>query len=260
MIARRWASDLLDFLLPTGCVSCGAWIPTEAVPSRVCARCRGRLKAPSWPRCDRCHHPLGTGRGVGAAAAGCVECRDWPVELTRARYSCTLTGPAADLVHALKYEGWAEVAGDVCDVVMTTLERHVVPAAGWAPAGATIVVPMPTTPRRERERGYNQAFLLARRVATRTGLPLHPVLRRLRGAKSQTDLSPSQRRQNVRGVFSLAPIHAALPGADVLLIDDVLTTGATASEAAVALTRGGAAAVTLVAFARATPPRPGSGQ
>jgi predicted amidophosphoribosyltransferase len=111
-----------------------------------------------------------------------------------------------------------------------------------------------------RRRGYNQAELLARRLAWERGLRLVHALERSGEGRSQTTLAPTERRENVRGVF--AHVAGAAPhvsGADVLLVDDVLTTGATASSSATALASLGAASVTLVAYARALPSGPRQG-
>jgi ComF family protein len=123
-------------------------------------------------------------------------------------------------------------------------------------AGRRVVVPVPTTAARLRERGYNQAALLADGVGRGLGLPVYDALERGGSGRSQTALAPAERRENVRGACR-ARRSAARPvaGAHVLLIDDVLTTGATAAEAASALTETGATAVTLVTFARALPGR-----
>jgi predicted amidophosphoribosyltransferase len=111
-----------------------------------------------------------------------------------------------------------------------------------------VVVPVPTTSSRLRARGYNQAGLLADRVGARLGLPVGDALERVRGDVSQTALTPEERRSNVRGAFRCSgPVR----GASVLLVDDVLTTGATAGEAATTLVAAGADRVVLVAFARA---------
>jgi ComF family protein len=237
-----WGLDLLDLLLPPGCAACKTWLPGGRSAPLVCGRCRSRLRAASWPRCPRCHFPRGARR---IEAPDCIECRDWPDALTAARYAYVLEPPAADLVHALKYEGWRELAEFMGGAL-----------AELAPGGS-LVVPVPTTARRLRHRGYNQAELLARHLAAERGLPLVHALERPGGGRSQTTLAPTERRENVRGAFRPSP--GAVPsvaGADVLLVDDVLTTGATASEAAATLASMGAASVTLVAFARALPTAP----
>lgn len=118
----------------------------------------------------------------------------------------------------------------------------------------TVVTAMPTTATRIRERGYNQAGLLAERVAQSKGVRLVNGLARTHASKSQTSLHPSERHSNVQGAFRvLRAAHEAFRGADVLLVDDVLTTGATASAAASELTLAGARQVTILAFARALP-------
>jgi len=116
------------------------------------------------------------------------------------------------------------------------------------------VVPVPTTPRRIRRRGYNQARLLASSVAERLGLDLSEALERNREGATQVALHPSQRRANVRSAFQAR--EEALPvlrGVHVLLVDDVLTTGATAVAAATELILAGVSEVTLLTYARALP-------
>lgn len=119
-------------------------------------------------------------------------------------------------------------------------------------AGSTVVVPIPTTAERLRARGYNQAELLARRLAEVRNLPLCGALVRKGAGRSQTALTPAERRENVRGVFAPAPDGVGpIRGARVLLVDDVLTTGATAAEAASTLSAAGGGSVTLLAYGRA---------
>lgn len=237
--------SLLDFLLPTGCVCCRAWIPAGGARAIVCDRCRTRLAEASWPRCPRCHAPTGTGRDD---AADCLECRDWPAELSRARYAHVLAPPATDLIHALKYEGWGELAALMGGVMAHTAREHL-PRPEHR-GGSRVVVPVPTTDRRLKARGYNQARLLAEVVAGELGLPILGALVRRKAPTSQTTLSPRARRENVRDAFDA--VHG-LRGAHVLLVDDVLTTGATAGEAARTLTGAGAGDVSLVAYGRALP-------
>lgn len=158
-----------------------------------------------------------------------------------------MASPADRLVHALKYEGWPELA----PLMGRSLARLEAPGSE---GGRSVVVPVPTTPRRRRARGYNQAELVARQVAHARTLPLHLALTRSADAPSQTSLSPLERRGNVRGAF--APSEDAwgsIGDSHVLLVDDVLTTGSTASEAADTLADMGAKTVTLLAFARAFP-------
>jgi ComF family protein len=160
-----------------------------------------------------------------------------------------LEHPSERLVHALKYEGWRELAPLMARRILA-LEPPEHTEAG------RIVVPIPTTARRRRQRGYNQAALIAYAYAEQGGLECVDALQRTAGGGSQVSLTPAERRSNVRGAF--APVDEALHrirAKQVTLIDDVLTTGATAGEAALALERAGAQGVSLFTFARALPDR-----
>lgn len=240
-----WASDLFDLLLPAGCLACGTWVPAADRVGLLCGRCRSRLPRSPWPRCQRCHHPLGTGRAPGAS---CRACREWPDALTEARHAVVLAPPADALVHALKYEGWKELAPEMGQA----MARAVAPL----PHGEenVVVVPVPTTIQRRHSRGYNQARLLADALGETLSLPVVDALFRTRGGVTQVALHPSQRLANVRGVFAARDgLSARLGGAHVVLVDDVLTTGATAGAAASELAREGVSRVTLVTYARALP-------
>jgi ComF family protein len=241
--------EILDFLLPARCLGCDDRLGSGGLSRLVCPVCLSRLREPPWPRCPRCHHPTGTGRATGH----CLACQDWPEALQRARAAVVLEDPAARLVHALKYEGWRELAPLMASRFSGLLGPSETPADA-------VVVPTPTTAARRRERGYNQATLLAVPFAAQGGWTLVEALERAGGGGSQVSLDPSARRSNVRGVFSVPPCRStSLVGRHVLLVDDVLTTGATASAAALELERAGALGVSLITFARALPGRQRSG-
>ncbi len=151
-------------------------------------------------------------------------------------------------MHALKYEGWGELAGEMG----RSMARLQLPTA--AAAAGSVVVPVPTTAKRVSERGYNQAELLGRSFSDALGRPLVYALQRHRGGATQVALHPSERRANVKGVFiPTLGFDRYLKGVHAILVDDVLTTGATASEAASVLHEMGSSGVTLVTFARALP-------
>lgn len=153
-------------------------------------------------------------------------------------------GPALNLVAALKYQGW-RVAAEVMAPPMARL-------AGDLPEGP--LVPIPTTRARERRRGYNQARVLADAVADAGGRPVRSLLARRPLSASQVALQRWQRMDNVRRAFFVPPAGASqVREQHVILLDDVLTTGATASAAAQVLVAAGVASVSLLTFARALP-------
>jgi ComF family protein len=152
--------------------------------------------------------------------------------------------PADALVHALKYEGWKELAG--------TMAQRMADAMAPVP-GEALVTHVPTTTARRRRRGYDQAEVLAEAVAERLGFPRICALER-RGGATQVRLSPEARRQNVKGKFRISPSsRSRMRGVEVILIDDVLTTGATATAAASVLGEAGVRSVRLLTYARALP-------
>jgi ComF family protein len=161
-----------------------------------------------------------------------------------------LVGPdKADNVRATGYRRWNSKK-----TPSRTVPARFSRARNRRPAGAAqdVCVPVPTSAQRIRERGYNQAGLLAAAFARRTGRECLPALARTAASASQTGLQPVKRRANVAGAFRLDPVLARrLGNAHVILIDDVLTTGATAVECTRILEAGGVRCVTLITFARA---------
>jgi len=149
-------------------------------------------------------------------------------------------------VHQLKYRGWSAL-GPFMGERMAALALP-----PDVDGEAHIVVPVPTTRQRERARGYNQASLIAQAFARGTGRQVLPLLARSPGRGSQTTLQPAARRANVAGAFHAADgAERRIRDAHVILVDDVLTTGATAVECSGVLVEAGARCVSLVTFARA---------
>ena len=149
-------------------------------------------------------------------------------------------GPLRELIHLLKYGGMKPLAG---------------PLAGYLSRALPLddrfdaVTPMPLHWRRRFQRGFNQAAILAKDVARRRSIPLLHAVRRVRATRTQTGLTNAKRRENVSGAFR-AGRGRPLEGLRILLVDDVMTTGATGSACAFALKRAGAKSVTLVTLAR----------
>lgn len=179
----------------------------------------------------------------------CATCEELPPSLRALRSAFVLDGPPRELVHALKYGGWRSLARAMgarmagLDLPLEVEEE------------VSLVVPTPVSPVRLRQRGYNQAELLARAVAAARGWTCAPdLLVRTRASETQTTLHPSERRANVAGAFrSRAPHEPEIRLEHVLLVDDVWTTGATALACGEALVDAGARAFSVLTFARALP-------
>lgn len=163
-----------------------------------------------------------------------------------------MEGTAAVLVHALKYGGWQRLAEPMGEAMAPT-------ARGLASAKEpTVLVPVPLAAARLRERGFNQAVLLARSLAEGTGWPVWEGLARRRTGRRQASLGRAARVENVQSLFvGRSELGSAQEHARALLVDDVLTTGATAAACAVALEEAGTPCAGVVSFARASAPLEG---
>jgi len=243
-------AGLLDLLLPRHCVACeGALGAGES--GVVCGQCWASLERLPHPQCARCGHPrrmIGPARVVELAAKACRWCANLSPGVRAARSVCWMPGgAAAAIVQALKYDGWSAAAVGMADRMARL---------SWPPdvlAERTAVVPVPLSPTRLRERGYNQSALLAGALGRRWALPVwEDVLRRVRATQSQTRLTPGDRLRNVAGAFlACTGSRERLRGAHVMLVDDVVTTAATLNACAAALVDGGARIISYVTFARA---------
>ena len=233
------AAAALDFLFPRACVACDAAMPDGI----MCGVCWSRLAVLPAPRCQRCGHP-----GV---ADPCRYCEAFPPYVRAVRSVCWIPDAAGSAaVHALKYDGWGAIADAMAERMARLHWPHDVAEE------RTAFVPVPLARARLRERGYNQAELLARGLARRHRLPVWTdLVTRERRTQTQTRLTPSERSANVHhafGVNDAAPsVQARLAGAHLILVDDVLTTGSTLNAAASALFNAGARIVSYVTFGRA---------
>lgn len=230
---------LAAWLFRPQCAACGA--PAAS----LCGACAGSLLE-LGPACPRCAEPTGDREVI------CGRCTAQPLPLERIVAPWRFGGQLAAAIRRLKFTGRAHVARDLAPLWAPLIAA----AAGFAgPAGSggnAIVVPVPLHWRRRLARGYDQTWLLARHACEAAGLPPPvPALRRTRGASPQSTLSAAARRDNLRGAFDVRlPDMAA--GRAVILVDDVVTTGATLAAAAHPLRAAGAACIIGVALARAT--------
>lgn len=238
--ARGWRAVLADLLFSRNCEGCGR--PLDCEPGAYCWECRAELPAVTVPYCRRCGDPA---PGEASGDYDCAACTERAPAFDWARSAMHYRGAVQRAVRDFKYHGalWLqeEFAGWLEALWGTCPEDR---------RAATAVVPVPMHRRRMRARGYNQARLLAEAFARRAGLPCRPRwLARVRATPTQTRLTARGRAENVRGCFA-AGWRAPLEGARVVLVDDVMTTGATLDECAKTLKRAGAAWVAALTVAR----------
>ncbi len=226
---------------PSLCAVCRGW--GEA---RICARCIGRF-APISLRCPRCALP------VPSRVALCGACIAAPPPFDAALARVDYGFPWDRLVAAFKFHAALDLASALAELVAAARPD------GEAPAAGLRLVPVPLDARRLRERGFNQAWELARRVARRLRLDADPALvLRIRETPHQLALPPEERADNVRGAFAIEPRRRGeIRGARFAVVDDVMTTGSTLAEIARVLKDAGAAHVSAWVLART--PRPGEG-
>jgi len=236
------ARGVVGLVYPPVCALCHERrAPPEA--GHVCDACRDRLRWISGPACPRCGLPFsGT---VPSPPGPCAECRESPPPWDRARAAVHAEGVALEAIHRLKYgrEPWFArfLAGVLVEAALPDL-------AGRAVQG---LVPVPLHPVRRREREFNQAERLALPLARALGVPLvaDRVLR-VEATRNQATLDRKERRLNVRSAFG--PRGDGVLRGHWVVVDDVLTTGATAAAVSQVLRRLGADEITVWAVARAT--------
>ncbi len=230
---RGW-ERVLDLLWPPRCVSCGAW------GAWLCQACVCTLGDPAPPLCPRCGW-------ISPRGMLCAACRRGPSYLRGVRSVAPHRAPLRAAVHALKYDGMRVLVDPLSQVLAQFWEWQ--SSTGGAPQ-PDAVLPVPLHPTRVRYRGYNQSALLAEAFARRSGLRYRGgCLHRARRTRSQVGLSPHERWDNVWKAFA---VQEPVAGARLLLVDDVMTTGATLEACAYALLEAGADEVWALTLTRAS--------
>ena len=230
MFLRTVLGSLAELVAPTRCAAC------RRPGDPICATCARLLEPPSGPRCARC------GQLTAIDVERCPECPG-------ARLHCThafgYRGPIPEIVNAFKDRNRTDLARPLAALVADQVPP---------PVAGTVLVPVPLSTRRHRERGYNQAEILARALGTRWGMEARNLLERTHDGPHQRGAGRDARAAQVRGAFAL---RRGVVGIEhVVLIDDVHTTGATLAACARAFRSSGVNVITAIAVARVWPSYP----
>jgi len=219
----------LDLLFPPRCVGCGSW------GKWLCDSCLKAipfLKEPFCPFCGKPQPQWGT----------CPSCANEPHALEGIISVAYFEGPIQKAVHLLKYRGRTALAYPLAELMASWLSQNHLKADA--------IIPVPLHPQRLHERGYNQSALLAENLSKKLGIPLlNGALERIRYTRPQVGLSALERKENVKGAFRADPLKVA--GKDLILVDDVCTTGATLEECGFALKQARAGRIWGLTLARA---------
>ncbi len=233
-----WHSTL-DLVYPRHCESCHGAVLDEA--RHLCWDCMTRMQFIQRPHCDRCGDPIEGKVDYDPMCAYCSRHRIW---FTRARSAVRYRGPIRDVIQSFKYKNALYLGRDMNLLLLACVQAHY----GAIPFDAVTSVPL--FARRERERTYNQAAVLARDLASDLRSPYdNRLVIRIRDTQTQTHLSAPERRENMAGAFVPHGSNGR-QGQRLLLVDDVMTTGATVNECARALKEAGAEYVYVATVAR----------
>jgi len=228
-------------LFPPVCAGCRRLV---SAPGTLCGECWPKLRLLEKPWCEVMGTPFSHDMGEGFLSAEAIAN---PPPFRRARAAVSYEGVAQKIVLGLKYADRTELA--------PWMARWMARAGAELIADADLVVPVPLHPRRFLTRRFNQSAELARALGRLSGLPFAPdAVRRVKKTRQQVGLGAREREDNVRGAFRVpSDADIKVRGRQVLVIDDVFTTGATVSAVSRALRRSGAEAVDVLTFARVLP-------
>ncbi len=238
---NRILSKLLDILYPRVCPVCGGM--SDRAGRHICWKCFSALpfNTVDKPHCVRCGK---VPEGDVAADFLCDACRLETPAFDLARTALPFHSEARDLIHILKYKKGIWIANDLADILEGCARAH------FNVGDIDLILPVPLSSLKFRKREYNQSALLAKRLSKHLDIPCRPaLLERVRDTPTQTHLTVSGRKNNVKGAFSVTD-PPSVRARTILVVDDVMTTGATLGEIAATLKAAGAWRVWALALAR----------
>ena len=252
----------LDLLYPPRCAACVVRLPSPATAD-FCPACEDILEPVAASACQICSEPFPGNIPYGFT---CPNCADQTFAFDCAIAAWHSSGPLREAIHRFKYGRHLHLRLPLARKLFDTLsdprltqpgplanhmEEHGPPLVESPDSFPDwILVPVPLHPRRLRERRFNQSAELARTLSKLSGLPCQDLLRRTRYTTAQAALSRKERLKNLAGAFTLKPKASLPPHGNILLIDDVFTTGSTAHECATALKKAGAQRIIVLTVAR----------
>ena len=237
-VTSRWLADLLHFFVPATCLACENRVDRVRDGLGLCIACRGRLRTWTEASCACCRRALDT--AMFPPGYLCGACRRTPPAFDTLLCAWSYEEPLTHVVTGLKFRRLEYLGAQVGHY----LAQRFAPAI----AGCDLITEVPLHWTRRIRRGYDQGKLIARAVANRSGVPRLSTLRRVRATPPQSRLSRKERQKNLAGAFRCS--SARVRGKSLLLVDDVVTTGATLDAAAAALKSAGAARVTALLAAK----------
>ncbi len=229
----------ISLLYPATCTICGKNLRAGRY---LCDECETKAVRIVAPFCDRCSEPF---EGSITSVFSCANCAHRTIYFDAAVAAYRGRGIVREIIHEFKYARQMHLRHLIGRWLCAALDDERLREVSF-----DLIVPVPLHPARERERGFNQARLLAESLSAEISLPSRLVLERVRYTTTQTALDRSERMENLHNAFRLRK-NANVRGLRVLLIDDVLTTGSTLSECARVLKRAGAISVHAATAARA---------
>jgi ComF family protein len=227
--------EALRIVLPSWCVACGAELPWRARNAPACARCWSSMPEITGAKCRSCALPLPGGDL-------CADCAIDPLPVDWCEAWGRYAGALERLLYAMKFAHYDFLDGALAALLDDTLRLR-------GDLDFDAIVPVPMHWRRQQQRGYNQAELIARALSAKTGIRCALLLRKRAGGAPQSTLAQRERAANVRRAFAAS---ARARGRRILIVDDICTTGETLRACARALRKEGAARVCAIAVAKAT--------
>ena len=237
---EKAAKLLKDLLFPVRCPICGEIVDWSKKNNRICEKCRPKLRRITEPFCKRCGKPL-----KGTQEEFCYDCKETKHHYSQGRAVYVYDSMLKQSIGNLKYHNKREYAVFYIEEIATYLKKDI---QRWKPL---CIVPVPLYKKKRRSRGFNQAELLAKGIGKKMGIPVYSnLLKRRTDTLPQKKLGKKERKENLKQVFYLEKsMETEIKGKNILIVDDIYTTGSTVDQCSKVLKRAGAGEVYFVCIA-----------